>query len=39
MQSCDSRTLLGEDKELVIFHHGEPYRLRETRLGKLILTK
>ncbi|MBK6636504.1 MAG: hemin uptake protein HemP [Rhodocyclaceae bacterium] len=35
----DSRTLFAGAKEVLILHHGEPYRLRETRQGKLILTK
>ncbi|HZR35621.1 MAG TPA: hemin uptake protein HemP [Nevskia sp.] len=35
----DSRALLGEERELLIDHHGELYRLRLTRAGKLILTK
>lgn len=35
----DSATLLGQHGELLIRHHGEVYRLRRTRQGKLILTK
>lgn len=35
----DSEKLLGGVRELEIEHGGEVYRLRETRNGKLILTK
>jgi len=31
--------LLGAAREVRIEHEGEIYRLRKTRLGKLILTK
>lgn len=34
-----SRQLLGDGKEVLIEHRGAVYRLRETSLGKLILTK
>jgi len=34
----DSKTLFGGGSELVIRHAGREYRLRRTRLGKLILT-
>jgi hemin uptake protein HemP len=34
-----SRQLLGDAKEVLIEHRGAIYRLRETSLGKLILTK
>jgi hemin uptake protein HemP len=34
-----SSDLLGTARELVIEHDGEEYRLRLTRLDKLILTK
>ncbi|WOB08538.1 hemin uptake protein HemP [Piscinibacter gummiphilus] len=34
-----SRQLLGDSKEVLIEHRGAIYRLRETSLGKLILTK
>jgi len=37
--ALNSRALFAGGSELVIFHYGEPYRLRETRQGKLILTK
>lgn len=35
----DSRSLLGQDREVEIDHGGQLYRLRLTSLGKLILTK
>ncbi|MBS0515991.1 MAG: hemin uptake protein HemP [Proteobacteria bacterium] len=35
----DSRTLFGAAQELRIEHYGQEYRLRQTRNGKLILTK
>lgn len=38
-QTIDSRELLGDSQEVVIFHQGAEYRLRRTRLDKLILTK
>ncbi|MBC7955191.1 MAG: hemin uptake protein HemP [Cytophagales bacterium] len=34
-----SQQLLAGGKEVLIEHHGSLYRLRETALGKLILTK
>ena len=34
-----SRSLLGTAKRLLIEHQGEHYELRETRRGRLILTK
>jgi hemin uptake protein HemP len=34
----ESRDLLGGDNEVAILHEGRLYRLRRTRLGKLILT-
>lgn len=34
-----SSALLGEAKEVEIEHEGMVYRLRQTALGKLILTK
>ncbi|MBI2478950.1 MAG: hemin uptake protein HemP [Planctomycetia bacterium] len=34
-----SEELLRGEKEVLIAHHGETYRLRETRNGKLILGK
>jgi hemin uptake protein HemP len=39
-QRClDSKVIFAGGRELTILHHGEPYCLRETRQGKLILTK
>ncbi len=38
-RELDSHDLLGGARELLIRHNGESYRLRVTRLGKLILTK
>ena len=35
----NSDDLLQGDREVMIAHHGEFYRLRETRNGKLILIK
>ncbi|ELX8378687.1 hemin uptake protein HemP [Providencia vermicola] len=35
----DSLQLLGSEGKLTIQHHGEIYQLRQTRAGKLILTK
>jgi hemin uptake protein HemP len=35
----DSRELLGSAQEVEIEHAGSVYRLRQTALGKLILTK
>ncbi|MCC5810559.1 MAG: hemin uptake protein HemP [Ectothiorhodospiraceae bacterium] len=35
----DSKSLLGNDNELIIAHGRDEYRLRLTRQGKLILTK
>ena len=37
--SYDSEDLLRGLREIVIRHHGEVYRLRVTRNGKLILNK
>jgi hemin uptake protein HemP len=34
-----SSALFGGAQELRIDHHGQEYRLRQTRNGKLILTK
>jgi hemin uptake protein HemP len=34
-----SQQLLAGAKEVLIEHHGTLYRLRQTALGKLILTK
>jgi hemin uptake protein HemP len=35
----DSRLLFGAAQEVRIDHNGQEYRLRQTRNGKLILTK
>jgi hemin uptake protein HemP len=35
----DSRAIFGRDREVVITHHGQEYRLRITRADKLLLTK
>lgn len=35
----DVMRLLGDGKEAVLLHNGEPYRLRVTANNKLILTK
>jgi hemin uptake protein HemP len=35
----DSRSLFGDAREVRIEHYGQEYRLRQTRNGKLILTK
>ncbi len=38
-RSFDTSALFGGDREVVLIHKGEPYRLRLTQSGKLILTK
>lgn len=35
----DAKSLFGANREIVIEHDGERYRLRITRRGKLILQK
>lgn len=37
--SITSRELFGDNKELIIMHAGEEYRLRITSNNRLILTK
>jgi hemin uptake protein HemP len=37
-RSIDSATLFGGAQEILIQHSGREYRLRRTRLDKLILT-
>lgn len=37
-KAFDSQELFGGGREVVIRHGGRDYRLRRTRLGKLILT-
>ncbi|MFP4208855.1 MAG: hemin uptake protein HemP [Wenzhouxiangella sp.] len=39
VSEIDSRMLLGRDGRILIRHNGHRYELRETRFGKLILTK
>lgn len=39
IRRVDSGDLLGDTGELIITHGDSEYRLRLTRLGKLILTK
>ena len=38
-RQIDSKLLLGSDDRVVIVHEGQQYLLRQTRAGKLILTK
>lgn len=38
-RAIQSDELLRGDREILIVHHNEVYRLRETRNGKLILGK
>lgn len=38
-REISSEELFAGDAEIVILHHGTPYRLRITRQDKLILTK
>jgi hemin uptake protein HemP len=39
LRQVSSQELLKNQKELLIIHNGQLYHLRETRNGKLILTK
>jgi len=39
LEEIDSRLLLGSDGRVRIRHGDQTYELRETRFGKLILTK
>lgn len=39
LPQIDVLDLLGEGKEAILLHNGEPYRLRVTANNKLILTK
>ncbi|QDT65451.1 hemin uptake protein HemP [Calycomorphotria hydatis] len=39
VEQVSSEQLLKGEKELQILHHGEVYRLRVTKAGKLILNK
>lgn len=38
-REIDSNALLGAERRVRILHAGQVYELRETRYGKLILTK
>ena len=38
-KTLSSRDLLGGHRDMTIIHRGKAYCLRETRQGKLILTK
>ena len=39
VRRVDSSALLGRQREVVIVHRGQEYRLRVTKSDKLILTK
>jgi hemin uptake protein HemP len=39
LNEIDVRQLLGKEREAVLIHAGERYRLRITASGKLLLTK
>jgi hemin uptake protein HemP len=39
LPSFDTSALFGPNREVILVHKGEPYRLRQTQSGKLILTK
>ncbi|MFI8416463.1 hemin uptake protein HemP [Serratia sp. NPDC078593] len=39
LPSYDSRQLLGTEGVAIITHQGQRYQLRQTKAGKLILTK
>lgn len=39
LPTFDTSTLFGANREVILVHKGEPYRLRQTQNGKLILTK
>lgn len=39
LQRYQSSTLLNGEKEVIILHTNQEYRLRHTKKGKLILTK
>jgi hemin uptake protein HemP len=38
-RAVSSAALFAENREIIILHAGEEYRLRITKAGKLILTK
>jgi hemin uptake protein HemP len=39
LRRIESRVLFGGDREVLIVHEGQEYRLRITKADKLILTK
>ncbi|MBW7984102.1 hemin uptake protein HemP [Enterobacillus tribolii] len=39
VMQIDSRRLLGSSGKMIIHHQGQLYQLRQTKSGKLILTK
>lgn len=39
VRKIESKSLLGQDGQVVIVHAGQHYLLRQTQAGKLILTK
>ena len=39
IRRIDLRTILGDDREVIISHRSEEYRLRLTSNNKLLLTK
>lgn len=39
LPTFDTSSLFGTKREVILVHKGEPYRLRQTQSGKLILTK
>lgn len=39
LPTFDTSALFGTKREVILVHKGEPYRLRQTQSGKLILTK
>lgn len=39
LREIDVASLIGTEREIVLLHRGERYRLRVTANGKLILTK
>lgn len=39
IKRMDAASLFGAAREIELVHQGEPYRLRITRNGRLILTK
>lgn len=39
LRRINSRTLLGDEGKVIVDHNGQEYLLRETKAGKLLLTK